>query len=102
MSLSNPAVVTRASGSYTGNDSANRAIPHGLGRVPGIIHIKGTANNDDFFISNGYILKHPNAAVHASGGGITAPTSSNFYVGNAASYSNSANANTVAYEWSAI
>lgn len=94
------------SGSYVGNSSANRAIPHGLGVTPKIVLITG------FTTAMTYYSLH---RIHESLGRITyewgsnyaslpvtAPDSQNFYVGNSSDYGKSANAQDYNYYWAAI
>ena len=99
-------VVGATSGSYTGNDSANRAIPHGLGVAPKIIFIwcDTTGQLSAYRIMNGLAK-----VLYISGGSaafnnlaVTAPNATNFYVGNATAYNTSANFSTWSYYWVAI
>ena len=92
-------VMHITSGQYTGNDTANRAIAHGLGVAPKLVLIMGVTGSPWFRILNiqAYI-SYDHSAVHA----VTAPNATNFYVGNATSYANSANANAIVYDWVAI
>lgn len=91
-----------AYGSYTGNNSANRAIPHGLSRIPKLVFIQQSTTHDSFVqIMINFNLEYEGGATHANYG-TTVPDSTNFYVGNAANYGQSANANAVAYTWVAI
>ena len=99
------------SGTYTGDNTANRAITHGLGgRTPKLVivveHYAG-ANFVHFHIFTGY------AAIDYDDGGsdlsfnrgtmsVTDPDTAYFYVGNAASYPFSANGNAKTYRWVAF
>lgn len=89
-------------GNYTGNDTANRAIPHGLTERPRWVFI--TENSQNWFVTgiSGRIIYIVNATAPAGQLSVTEATASNFYVGNAGSYTNSANANGVSYSWVAI
>lgn len=90
----NPPVIAQ-SGTYVGNDTANRAIPHGLGRIPKLVYIRRDGNTSQFFLKGGDLL---GVNVYA----VTAWNSNNFYVGNAGNYAGSANGNTLPYSWTAI
>lgn len=94
----NSSRVTR--GTYTGNDAANRAIPHGLGSIPYLVVIQ---HNDAAYMgvlhyTDGYIHS-PDAAGHYT---VTAMDITNFYVGNATDYGKSMNGNTNSYTWTAF
>ena len=89
------------SGSYTGDDTANRAIAHGLGRIPSVVIIKqagawaalivkGVANIGVFWTTP------QNAQA------VTSMDATNFYVGNAGSFPNSGNATATSYFWNAM
>lgn len=99
-------------GSYTGNNTANRAVAHGLGTTPKVVIIicVGTLSAADaghFIINSGvgaisaiiYASATTTKEAHLS---VTAPDSTNFYVGNATNYGNSANAGSETYYWVAI
>jgi len=98
------------SGSYTGNNSVNRAIPHGLGVTPKIVMITvrdTTAMFGNFYRIHGGIARiYYVGAVGGNARGrnfaVTAPSSTNFYVGNATDYTTSANERTIVYDWVAI
>jgi len=98
MPINNPATVTaiQKTGSYVGDDSANRAIPHSLGVIPRYVII--AASDGRVIIVNGTQAMPLNETTRA----VTTPTSTNFYVGNAASYVQSANGVTVTYKWQAF
>lgn len=86
-------------GSYSGNDSANRAIAHGLGRVPSIVNIL-VAGGSQLYLISGALAQVTciNAGTNLA---VTAMDATYFYVGNAASYLNSANAIGGTYHWGA-
>lgn len=94
-------VTVATKGTYTGDNSANKAIAHGLGRVPKLVVIQKAAAGDIAVIIDG------NATISTQVGGsfysyaVTAVDATNFYVGNATSYPNSFNNGTVTYYWSA-
>lgn len=100
MPVSNPALTTVSSkGTYTGNDTANRAIPHGLSRIPSavLIYVVASENTNRWIDGN-----NSDAVVSLTADlerAVTAMTDTNFYVGNAAEYSHSANSNAVNYGW---
>jgi len=85
-------------GSYTGDNTANRAIAHGLGVVPDFVWINYQGSLTCFEMNGiGRIENITNNVGYV----VTAPTTTNFYVGNATSYNNSANA-AVVWQWLAI
>jgi len=88
------------SGTYTGDNNADRAIPHGLGLIPKIVFIVTTSRNWRIATGIGQISRLSDETQLA----VTAPDATNFYVGNAASYDLSANWSTgpVVYTWVAI
>ena len=96
-------LIYGTSGTYTGDDTENRAIPHGLGVVPYLVFILG--NYGAFhFISPVYsaTLLH---YIHASEGGsytVTQHTTTNFYIGDATEYRYSGNDNLETYGWVAF
>ncbi len=93
---------TGSLGQYVGDGTANRIRPHGLGVIPKFLLITAI-NTGHFFRINGFdayiYYQH-----QASGGklAVTAVTTTNFYIGNAASYPFSANENAITYYWVAI
>lgn len=105
MPLNNPGfALTLATGTYTGNDTANTPIAHGLARIPKSVLIICTTDKTYWFrIFNTADLYYLVTSV--SGGGssaVTAPDINNFYVGNASNYDRSANKNASGYLWFAI
>lgn len=87
-------------GQYTGDGTANRAIPHGLGATPKIVFINLPGYYRciyDLVDSVRYVSNNALGA-HA----VTAMDSTNFYVGNAAEYNQSGNQNASTYTWVAI
>ena len=92
-------VVVGSTGTYTGDDTVNRAIAHGLGATPKMVVI---------IDSTGAILVHIFGAAavlnyqHGSAGtglAVTIPDSTNFYVGNATAYPGSGNGVGYTYYW---
>jgi len=100
--LDNPWTPYRT-GTYAGNDAVNRAIPHGLGRVPKLVIVASLDAASGVNMSG---FTYTDAALHNIAAGInyavTAPTSTNFYVGNVANLPNSMNVSTVNYTWIAF
>ena len=96
---SNLAVI--GSGSYTGDSTANRAIPHNLGFTPVFVQLTDRSNKySPRIVESGFI--HNNMAIGDSRLAVTAADSTNFYVGNASDYNHSANVNTFVYDWVAF
>lgn len=102
MGMSSPSPHQVCSATYTGNDSTNRAIPHTLGKSPKLVIIFGIGSNNIFFQNEGeaIILIHTGAGADRKT--VTAMNQTSFYVGDAASYPNSANAVGTDYRWIAI
>lgn len=90
------------SGSYTGDGAADRAIPHALGIIPKIVFIYSDIYYFRIMVGYAYILPNPLNASGASVRTITAPDITNFYVGNAGSYAESANLLNIPHYWVAI
>lgn len=88
-------------GTYTGNATNNRAIPHGLSKIPKLIVLRlqnGAASAFMTITSNGHIM-----GVNASATTMqvcTAIDNTNFYVGGAAGVWS--NESTDTYTWVAI
>lgn len=87
-------------GSYVGNASQNRAIPHGLGVVPKFVFFKDTTTGFGF-------VQNTKQIWDVGGGGsveaitVTGWTSTNFYVG-ASSPGYTGNESGKTYYWAAI
>lgn len=93
-------VALIATGTYTGDDSANKAIAHGLGIVPKIIFVYA-----DLGLNACSIMGATPVIINSMAGSyftVTAATSTNFYVGNVGNYPESANSNGVGYTWVAL
>ncbi len=92
--------ASSSAGQYTGNNSVNRAIAHGLGSTPRLVFIADAAAATHLFNIVGV-----QAQIRWIGGdavlAVTAPDTTNFYVGNNTSYGQSANG-TAVYDWVAI
>jgi hypothetical protein len=87
-------------GSYTGNNTANRAIAHGLGVAAKLVIIVSGADGRAYIevaTANRIYDTQDNSFYQ-----VTNMNATNFYVGNAAHYDESANANTKTYKWVAI
>jgi len=91
----NPPLIAQT-GSYVGNDTANRALPHGLGRAPRALLIVAGSISYLELPGNAYIVGQGTTRA------VTAMNETNFYVGNAGSYVQSCNAVGVTYYWAAI
>lgn len=103
MPLNNPATgVEINSGSYSGSDAADRAIAHGLTKTPGVILLTDSGSGRWFRLYTGRAFIDMMSAAASAQHAVTAPDSTNFYVGNAANYSESANAVGETYTWVAI
>lgn len=92
-----------ASGSYTGDQTANRAIPHGLGATPKIVFIFDSTDgsyNFRIFGALGSIVHWAiGTAFHYA---VTIPDATNFYVGYATEWTKSANTTGRVYYWVAL
>ena len=109
MPLNNPVVAAEvSSGTYIGNGGADRAIPHGLTKTPKAVIIAAvdtvtpTTSRGAFMVSDraARVISVINLASGALA--VSAMDSTNFHVGNATSYPNSANEATFTYYWAAI
>ena len=90
-----------ASGSYTGNDTVNRAIPHGLDIIPKIILICVETDAYLFKIhQTGFVsfLADSSRSMQS----VTEFDDTNFYVGNIATYTQSGNSSALVYNWVAF
>jgi hypothetical protein len=87
-------------GSYTGNNTANRAIAHGLPHAPRFIYIVVEDSTwHAWQLQAGRLVTQDGGY---SSYDLTAPDSTNFYVGNSASYPVSGNGSGITYHWVAI
>lgn len=93
-----------ASGNYTGDNTVNRVIPHGLPAAPKIVLIVQSDGDYAFRITTGLAAINWQYAGGSTSGShvVTAIDITNFYVGNAVNYGRSANGNTIPYYWVAI
>lgn len=99
----NPSQFAGTTGTYTGDTTQNRAIPHGLGRVPDVVFInKSDGEHFQRILGNpGTLLLEINiGSNHAVT--VTAMDSTNFYVGDAGANSYAANSNSHTFYWVAI
>lgn len=94
-------MLQQSFGSYTGNHSVNRAIPHSLSNFALVIITDNNLNRMYLIRENSdYIAAIMASSVATSS--VTTPNATNFYVGNAGSYGTSANDTDVAYSWIAF
>lgn len=107
MPLNNPAAAAEINlGSYTGDNTVNRFIPHGLTKTPKVVLIVGDDGGDNR--GEHYAIFQGSARIYCSPQdanmslGVTAMDSLNFHVGNATSQANSANINTRTFYWVAM
>ena len=103
MPLNNPIaqVSMMAIGMYSGDNTVNRAIAHTLGFIPKAILIM--PNTAAYYFQIWYAAAIAQISPTTSGAlGITAKDATNFYVGNATSYPQSANASGTNYYWAAF
>ena len=86
-------------GTYTGDDTPNRPIPHLLSTIPKIVIIRNPTYRVFmlFYNSPASIMQ-----IGADSYAVTPMNSLSFYVGNATEYAQSANFNGVFYCWIAI
>ena len=92
-----------ANGVYVGNDGVNRAIPHGLGLTPKLVVICHRDIETDGKVFN--LIEGQSSVLYIHGEhsyAVTAPNSTNFYVGNASNFTSSANLSPKVYYWIAI
>lgn len=93
--INNPATGAAATnGNYTGDDTVNRGIPHGLGKVPKLVRL--------LYQATPYTMIKAGEIAGPSMYAVTAWDATNFYVGNASGYHNSANGTGIPYYWVAI
>jgi hypothetical protein len=93
------------SGTYTGDSSVNKSIPHGLGVIPSLIVIANSAQLSlSFLLPNSGIAKINTMIGNTSTQclAVTIGDTTNFYVGNATSYPYSANLTGETYKWIAF
>lgn len=96
------AAGTVATGSYTGNGGAARAIPHGLTGTPSLVLIMEYSNASCYFhwIHNTFMGGTAGGSVQS--GTVTAIDSTNFYVGDGVDAVKTANGNGMSYRWVAF
>ena len=99
--ITNAPIPGSKTGSYTGDGTANKAIAHGLGKVPSLVIILG-----DTLSAYAGLITVGQAEVYCvnltTAYSVTAMTNTNFYVGNATSYLGSMNNNASGYHWVAL
>lgn len=88
---------------YVGNDSANRALAHGMGRIPNVIFLWETSFNNFWIIIGGStnMIYMANATAIITRA-VTAADATNFYVGTAGAFPTSANVAGTNYGWRAL
>ena len=92
------ATVAVTNGTYTGDNTVNRAIAHGLGVVPKFVFCANATDGQSISqLAGAGRCYHTSASLT-----VTAADTTNFYVGNATQYGRSANADTLVYTWAAI
>lgn len=92
----------RNSGTYTGNDAANRSISTSLGRVPYLVLITGGGYWSLIMYGYGGFIWWTIPGTANGSIAVTTPTTSAFYVGNATNYGYSMNASGIPYTWVVI
>ena len=106
MPLGNPTKSgVSASGTYTGDNQANRAIPHGLGSIPSMVVIIEPVCGRQYHIQKTMTVirySYPAAGVVGLSDPVTTPDTTNFYVGNSTETTKSANAISSVYRWVAF
>lgn len=89
--------------SYVGNDTANRAIAHGLGKIPRFVTmVDANGAYGTMVLVNGTAAIYQGSNTANTIYAVTGPDATNFYVGNAAAYPTSANGNGITYYWTAV
>ncbi len=97
------AVSPSSSGSYSGNDTDNRAITHSLGKTPKIVFIYSASKGTMSIMAGIAKVFNVNGSGSQYSGAVTAMDSTNFYVGDSApDYPSSANGTGSTYYWVAI
>lgn len=94
--------VLITTGTYTGNNATNRAIPHGLGTIPRQIFITATNTPSILFSivpALGNLIQDVTQGVSTA---VTSVTATNFYVGDVSDYVKTANDNGYTYGWIAF
>lgn len=85
---------------YTGDNTVNRAVAHGLGVTPKFVRIwvKGFSSNGMRIVTSGTLINQHEGVDYA----VTGWDATNFYVGNATNKDDSANGDAVVYYWEAF
>ncbi len=91
-----------ASGSYAGDSTVNRGIPHGLSGAPKIVFLGNPTDAVWYRIITGLNFVIYSTAAASGGYTVIAMDATNFYVGNADEYNLSANLTTRTYYWVAV
>ena len=90
-----------SSGNYTGNDTVNRAIAHGLAGTPKLVSLVRVGTGHYHCIMDPGEITYLDPVTEA-GYAVTAADSTNFYVGNSAAYNPSCNGSGITYRWVAF
>ena len=98
-----PGLTSATTGSYAGDDTDNRAIPHGMGVIPDLVIIIGNNNS-----AGGYIAVRTHAGVYLTCISTraryttTISDATNFHVGLSSDYYASVNEDGSGYRWYAF
>lgn len=85
-------------GNYAGNNTINRAVPHGLGKIPADIEIAIIGDGRVYQIKISGRLDFI-SSIDDQQYTVTAADDTNFYVGNATHYGMSANSTGETFYW---
>lgn len=92
-------VAEVSSGSYTGDGTQNRAIPHGLSKVPKLVRLHNSSNATFYEVNSSTNIQEVNQT-QVSNSAVTAMDTTNFYVGTAVNFLG--NVNLQVHTWVAI
>lgn len=95
-------LIKATSGQYTGNSTADRAIPHGLGVAPKLVIISCTGLPGNIHWLNVGTYLNFLSATGDEGYTVAEWDATNFYVGDAGDYTKSGNWDTKTYNWVAF
>lgn len=107
MPINNPAeIALPAGGSYAGDSSADKALPHSLGRIP-IFFIAMLYGTPWYLFTQwspglNRIFCHDTVGASTGQFPVASMDASNIYVGNASSYALTANLTGKTYRWFAF
>lgn len=102
--LNNPTALgaSISRGTYAGNNAANAAKSHGLGKTPKVVYIAGPSADLRYAIVIPGLLTSDVNGGSINNYSVTTPTTDYFYVGNATSYAASMNETGKTYDFVAI